>query len=56
MCNPNNPTSSAVTQEKLRKILTFCRQKEIFVMIEETYVEFAPDPQLITAVPLTREV
>ena len=23
MCNPNNPTSSAVTQEKLRKILTF---------------------------------
>lgn len=55
MCNPNNPTSSAVTQEKLRKILTFCRQKEIFVMIDETYVEFAPDPQLITAVPLTRE-
>ena len=55
MCNPNNPTSSAVTQEELRKILTFCRQKEIFVMIDETYVEFAPDPQLITAVPLTRE-
>lgn len=55
MCNPNNPTSSAVTQEKLRKTLTFCRQKEIFVMIDETYVEFAPDISAVTAVPLTRE-
>lgn len=55
LCNPNNPTSSAIAQDELKKILTFCRQKEIFVMIDETYVEFAPAPELITAVPLTRE-
>lgn len=30
-------------------------QKNIFVMIDETYVEFAPDINAITAVPLTRE-
>ena len=55
LCNPNNPTSSAILQKDMKKLLTFCKQKNIFVMIDETYVEFAPDPQLITAVPLTRE-
>lgn len=53
LCNPNNPTSSAVMQEDLKELLTFCRKKDIFVMIDETYVEFAPDINAITAIPLT---
>lgn len=53
MCNPNNPTSSAVSQDSLEEILFFCKSKNIFVMIDETYIEFAPDMQKITAVPLT---
>lgn len=55
ICNPNNPTSSAIFTEDLRKLLAFCSEKNIFVMIDETYVEFAPDIQAITAVTLTRE-
>ena len=55
ICNPNNPTSSAILNEDLRKLLSFCAQKDIFVMIDETYVEFAPDINTVTAVPLTRE-
>lgn len=55
LCNPNNPTSSAVTQERLRALAGACRARGIFVMVDETYVEFAPDPGLITAVPLTRD-
>lgn len=55
LCNPNNPTSSAIMQEDIKTLLTFCRQKNIFVMIDETYVEFAPDITAVTAVPLTRE-
>ena len=55
ICNPNNPTSSAISTENLRKLLAFCAEKNIFVMIDETYVEFAPDIQAITAVTLTRE-
>ena len=54
LCNPNNPTSSAITQEELRRLIGFCAEKNIFVMIDETYVEFAPDINAITAVPLTR--
>ena len=55
LCNPNNPTSSAISKEDLRKLISFCAEKNIFVMIDETYVEFAPDINAITAVPLTQE-
>ena len=55
ICNPNNPTSSAILQDDMRKLLSFCREYDIFVMIDETYVEFAPDISTMTAVPLTEE-
>ena len=55
LCNPNNPTSSAILQEDMKKLLSFCQEKNIFVMIDETYVEFAPDIAAVTSVPLTQE-
>lgn len=54
ICNPNNPTSSAIPQQTMRQILDTCKRYDIYVMIDETYVEFAPDYAAITAVPLTR--
>lgn len=53
ICNPNNPTSSAIPQQTMRQILDTCKRYDIYVMIDETYVEFAPDYAAITAVPLT---
>lgn len=55
LCNPNNPTSSSITQQELRQLMIFCRDRNIFVMIDETYIEFAPDIPAVTAVPLTME-
>ncbi|TAH74948.1 MAG: aminotransferase class I/II-fold pyridoxal phosphate-dependent enzyme [Anaerolineaceae bacterium] len=54
ICNPNNPTSSSITRSDMRKILDICKKKGIFVMVDETYVEFTEDIQKITCVPLTR--
>ncbi len=53
ICNPNNPTSSAITRTQMRRILDVCKQYDIFVMVDETYVEFADDMEEITSVPLT---
>ena len=39
----------------MKHILTFCNEHNIFVMIDETYVEFAPDIAEITAISLTDE-
>ena len=54
LCNPNNPTSSAILNSDMKKILSFCREKDIFVMVDETYAEFAPDISAVTAIPFTR--
>lgn len=50
-CNPNNPTSSALKQREIKAVLDACRKRDIFVMIDETYVEFAPSISEITAMP-----
>ena len=55
LCNPNNPTSSVIPRNQMRDILDYCKKKSITVLVDETYVEFAPDINAITAVPLTRE-
>lgn len=54
ICNPNNPTSSAILRKDMRKILDICKQRDIFVMVDETYVEFARDMDQITCIPLTQ--
>lgn len=53
ICNPNNPTSTAISRNDMRKILDLCKQKGIFVMVDETYVEFAEDLPRVTSIPLT---
>lgn len=52
ICNPNNPTSSAINVDEMTKIVTACKELGIFVMIDETYVEFAPNINEISAIPL----
>ena len=37
----------------MRKILDTCKQKGIYVMVDETYVEFDTDMDAITSIPLT---
>lgn len=55
MCNPNNPTSSAISSKKMRTVLDACRKLGIFVMIDETYVEFSEDYDSINCVPLIKD-
>lgn len=53
LCNPNNPTSTAISRKDMRKILDTCLRYGIFVMIDETYVEFSDDEKTISSVKLT---
>lgn len=54
LCNPNNPTSSALKTSEIQTILDCCREADSFLMIDETYVEFAPDISEITSMSLIR--
>ena len=37
----------------MREILDYCKRKSITVLVDETYVEFAEEPDEVTAIPLT---
>lgn len=52
ICNPNNPTSGAITRRQMRHILDACKRFDIYVMVDETYVEFAENYEEINCVPL----
>lgn len=53
LCNPNNPTSTAVARKDMRKILDCALQHGISVMVDETYEEFTPEGIKISSIPLT---
>ena len=53
MSNPNNPTSTAITKDDMAKILDTGKALGIFVMVDETYVEFAEDYDEIDSISLT---
>lgn len=55
ICNPNNPTSTAIEPDDMRRILACCQEHNIFAMIDETYAEFAPDETSISSVGLLKE-
>jgi len=67
ICNPNNPTSTAIPTHIMREILAGCKKAsahisakrgcdhELYVIVDETYVEFAPDLEAVTAIPLVNE-
>lgn len=53
LCNPNNPTSTQITRKQMRTILDICKLHDIFVMVDETYVEFSENLEAVTSIPLT---
>lgn len=53
LCNPNNPTSTAIVRKDMRKILDKALQHGISVMVDETYEEFTDESSKISAIPLT---
>lgn len=53
ICNPNNPTSTSVTRGTMRHILDICKQHDIFVMVDETYIEFTDNYDEVNSIPLT---
>lgn len=54
ICNPNNPTSTQISRQTMRNILDYCEEKGIFVMVDETYVEFSENSNDVTSIPLTQ--
>ncbi len=55
VCNPNNPTSTALSVDLMTEILTACQEQNIYVLVDETYVEFVENVAQISSVSLCRQ-
>ena len=53
--NPNNPTSRLISREDMETLADVCKELDIFLVIDETYIEFAENYEQITCVPLVKE-
>ena len=53
ICNPNNPTSTVIDPGSMRRILNECMRHHIFVMVDETYMEFVSDIKAFSSIALT---
>lgn len=53
LCNPNNPTSGAILKKDLTVVAEDFKKRNIYLMVDETYVEFSASSDEISAAELT---
>ena len=51
VCNPNNPTATVVDNAKLRAFVERV-SKKVMVFLDEAYIDYLPDPQGTTLLPV----
>lgn len=51
VCNPNNPTATVVDNAKLRGFVERV-SKKVMVFVDEAYIDYLPDPQGTTLLPV----
>ncbi|MGN0393933.1 MAG: pyridoxal phosphate-dependent aminotransferase [Coprococcus sp.] len=53
--NPNGTTSSVIDRESLNFIAKICKGNDIFLVVDEEYMEFVKDKDECTSIPLIEE-
>lgn len=48
LCNPNNPTGILMDPQLLRKIAAVCEERGIFLVVDECFLDFVPEPEIHT--------
>lgn len=54
LCNPNNPTGKLINIDKLNRIMLTAEKNGIWVILDETFLEFAPDRKKATALNIIK--
>jgi aspartate aminotransferase len=49
LCNPNNPTGTVYNEDELRMVAELCRDRRIFLVVDEVYREFVYDGRRATS-------
>ena len=55
LSNPNNPTSKKISFEDMKTLADACKDRNIFLLIDEMYIEFVDNYKTITAIQLIND-
>jgi aspartate aminotransferase len=50
LCNPNNPTGTVYRRDELEAVAALCRERDLFLVMDEVYREFVYDGRATTSV------
>lgn len=53
--NPNNPTSQIISRMNMELIAEVCKELDIFLIVDEMYIEFTEEYETLTSIPLVEE-
>ena len=48
LCNPNNPTGILINPKLLREIVTICEKRNIYLVVDECFLDFVSEPEVHT--------
>ncbi|MFD1123904.1 threonine-phosphate decarboxylase CobD [Lentilactobacillus raoultii] len=46
LCNPNNPTGQVLPPEPVKKLVRYCRQNDIWLILDEAFMDFVQQDNL----------
>jgi len=55
ICNPNNPTGNLYSRNDLLKLLKEAREKDVFCVVDEAFMDFVEDKEGYTLKPLVKD-
>ena len=55
LCNPNNPTGFLMEPDLLNRIVDHCRKQNIFLVVDECFLDFVEEGERFSLKPLIRE-
>jgi threonine-phosphate decarboxylase len=55
VCNPHSPSGRLYEKEKMLELIDFCRSKNVFVFVDENYIEFVDSVESVTLAPYVNE-
>lgn len=55
LCNPNNPTGQVTSRALLKKILEICRKKNIFLFIDECFLDLTENGEAAAMKPFLQD-
>ena len=55
LCSPNNPTGQGVGREDMEQIARWCRQRNIWLAVDQCFEEFLEEPEAYSVVPALKD-